>query len=130
MCASPRRTVEISPRLRKSRLCWRSLRRLSRESRRQALSLSLDQTRATRLDEIGSFIAAENPAAAARAESRIVTAVDRLAHYPHSGRAGRLNNTRELVLADIPYVVPYLIVGDRVQIITVFHAAKSRPPTR
>ena len=80
-----------------------------------------------RLDEIGSFIAAENPASAAKVVNRIVAAAERLADHPNSGRAGRLNGTRELVLADIPYIVPYRILGDRVEIITVFHAAQHRP---
>jgi len=83
-----------------------------------------------RLDEIGSYIAHENPAAAAKVVGRIVAATERLADHPRSGRPGRLSNTRELVLADIPYIIPYRIVGDRVHIVTVLHAAQRWPLKR
>lgn len=80
-----------------------------------------------RVDEIGAYIASENPAAAEKVLKRIAGAVERLTSHPHSGRPGRLNNTRELVLADIPYIIPYHIIGDRVHIITILHAAQKWP---
>jgi addiction module RelE/StbE family toxin len=83
-----------------------------------------------RLDEIGAYIAAQNPAAASKVVGRIATAAQRLNEYPNSGRLGRLNNTRELVLAEIPYIIPYRVIGDRVHIITVLHAAQRWPLTR
>lgn len=83
-----------------------------------------------RLDEIASFIAASNPPAAADVVARIGTAVERLVEHPHSGRRGRLHNTRELVLADIPYIIPYRVIGKRVYLITVFHAAQNWPLKR
>jgi addiction module RelE/StbE family toxin len=83
-----------------------------------------------RLDEIGAYIAAENPEAAQKVVGRIATAVQRLSEYPNSGRPGRLHNTRELVLADIPYVVPYRVIRGRVQIITVMHASQRWPLRR
>lgn len=83
-----------------------------------------------RLDEIASYIAASNPQAAAEVLGRIATAVDRLLEYPHSGRLGRLNNTRELVLADIPYIIPYRVISRRVYLITVLHAAQRWPLAR
>jgi addiction module RelE/StbE family toxin len=80
-----------------------------------------------RLDEIGAYIAHENPVAAAKVVGRITAATERLADYPQSGRPGRLNNTREIVLADFPDIVPYRVIGDRVHIITVLHAAQKWP---
>ncbi|MBK5571381.1 type II toxin-antitoxin system RelE/ParE family toxin [Ensifer sp. SSB1] len=56
----------------------------------------------------GAYIEKDNPDAAARVVARIVTAVDALAEYPASG-PGRIKSTRELVLADIPYIIPYRI---------------------
>lgn len=83
-----------------------------------------------RLDGIADHIAASNPQAAAEVVGRIGTAVDRLVEYPHSGRHGRLNNTRELVLADIPYIIPYRVIGKQVYLITVLHAAQQWPLSR
>lgn len=81
-----------------------------------------------RLDEIGAHIEKDNPDAAARVIARIATAVDMLAELPASGRPGRIKGTRELVLADIPYIIPYR-VGRDIEIITVMHAHQRWPST-
>ncbi|MDL2410673.1 type II toxin-antitoxin system RelE/ParE family toxin [Rhizobium calliandrae] len=79
-----------------------------------------------RLEEIGAHIEKENPDAAARVVARIVTAVDMLAELPASGRPGRIKGTREVVLADIPYIIPYRVSG-HIEIITVMHAHQRWP---
>lgn len=89
-----------------------------------------------RLDQIGAFIAKDNPNAAARVVARIVSAADNLAEQPAMGRIGRIRGTRELVLTDIPYLVPYRVVGREIEIITVMHASQKwrgsykQPPSR
>ncbi|MDJ0447500.1 type II toxin-antitoxin system RelE/ParE family toxin [Methylocystis sp. JR02] len=80
-----------------------------------------------RLDQIGAYILEDNPAAAARVVARIVSAVDSLAEHPAMGRTGRLTGTRELVLADIPYIIPYRVTRNDVEILTVMHAAQEWP---
>lgn len=79
-----------------------------------------------RLDDIGAYIEQDNPDAAARVVARIVTAVDMLSELPATGRAGRIKGTREVVLADIPYIIPYR-VGRDIEIITVMHAHQKWP---
>lgn len=79
-----------------------------------------------RLDEFGAHIQKDNPDAAARVVARIVSAVDMLANFPATGRVGRINGTRELVLADIPYIIPYR-VGQEIEILTVMHAHQRWP---
>jgi addiction module RelE/StbE family toxin len=81
-----------------------------------------------RLDEIGAHIEQDNPDAAARVIARIVSAVDMLADLPASGRPGRIKGTREVVLADIPYIIPYRVSRD-IEIITVMHAHQRWPQT-
>lgn len=80
-----------------------------------------------RLDQIGGYIARDNPEAAARVISRIVTAVDALVDQPGMGRAGRITTTRELVLADIPYIIAYRVTDNHVDILTAMHAAQQWP---
>lgn len=82
-----------------------------------------------RLDQIGAYIAHDNPEAAARVVSRIVTAVDALASQPAIGRIGRIAATRELVLADLPYIIAYRVTDAHVDILTVMHAAQQWPET-
>jgi addiction module RelE/StbE family toxin len=79
-----------------------------------------------RLDGIGAHIQKDNPDAAARVVARIVSAVDMLTEFPATGRVGRINGTRELVLTDIPYIIPYRVEQD-VEILTVMHAHQRWP---
>ena len=82
-----------------------------------------------RLEDIRERVAADNPAAASRMIERIRAAVERLAASPALGRPGRLADTRELVVTRTPYIVPYRIKGDVVQIITILHSAQRWPDT-
>ena len=43
------------------------------------------------------------------------------------GRPGRVPGTRELVIAQTPYVVPYLVQGAAIQILRVYHGARRWP---
>jgi plasmid stabilization system protein ParE len=82
------------------------------------------------LDIIGDHIERENSAAVA---ARIVTAIldhaDNLAAFPHVGRAGRIPDTRELVVVDTPFIVPYRVRDDALEILAVFHSARQWPET-
>ena len=79
------------------------------------------------LEEEAAYVARDNPDAAARIVDRIATSVDRLAIHPASGRPGRVPGTRELVVTGTPYIVPYRVRGDTVEILRVFHAARKWP---
>ncbi len=46
---------------------------------------------------------------------------------PYRGRYGRLDNTRELVIPRLPYVVIYRIPGDRIVILNIVHGAQRWP---
>lgn len=43
------------------------------------------------------------------------------------GRPGRIPGTRELIFPSLPYIVPYRIRGEIVEILSVFHAARKWP---
>jgi toxin ParE1/3/4 len=79
------------------------------------------------LEAIGDFIGRENPAAAEATVNRIVHQVGLLADHPHMGRSGRVAGTRELVVTDTPFIVPYRVHDDRVEILSVFHGARKWP---
>lgn len=80
-----------------------------------------------RLDQIGVHIAADDPAAAARVVARIIAGVERLASHPAIGRVGRIRETRELVFADVPYIVPYRVQPSAIEVLTVMHTARKWP---
>jgi plasmid stabilization system protein ParE len=51
------------------------------------------------LKALGELIAEEKPLAATRVAAAICDAVDRLGRHPRRGRAGRVEGTRELIIA-------------------------------
>ena len=79
------------------------------------------------LEEIARFISQHNPDAARELVRRIWEASQILAEHPHSGRAGRVLGTRELVIGGTQYILPYRVVGDEVQILRVLHGARKWP---
>ncbi len=79
------------------------------------------------LEAEGDYIGEENPAAAARVVERIFRAVKLLKENPAMGRPGRVAGTRELVVDGTPYIVPYRVRGDAVEILRVFHARRKWP---
>lgn len=40
---------------------------------------------------------------------------------------GRIEGTRELVFADIPYIVPYRVTPSAVEVLTEMHTARKWP---
>ena len=46
---------------------------------------------------------------------------------PYRGRLGREGGTRELVIANLPYIVAYRITGDAVEVLHIYHGAQDRP---
>ena len=80
-----------------------------------------------RLADIGERIAIDNPVAATRVVERIRDAVERLSSFPALGRPGRVADTRELVIAGTPYLVPYRVKEDAVQVITILHSSQRWP---
>jgi toxin ParE1/3/4 len=79
------------------------------------------------LTALRDYIAADNPQAAAAVAARILDSVDQLVTQSHSGRPGRLTGTRELVVPGTPYVIPYRVRGECLDLIAVFHGKRRWP---
>ena len=79
------------------------------------------------LESIQDFIARDNPKAAGEVAQLIRRAVTRLEMYPLSGRQGRVCETYELVIAGLPYILPYRIHEGEIQVLNVYHAARKWP---
>jgi toxin ParE1/3/4 len=58
---------------------------------------------------------------------RIREAVRILAEYPEAGRVGRVPHTQEVVVSGTPYVLPYRIKANAIEILRVLHAAQDWP---
>ncbi|ABL01431.1 type II toxin-antitoxin system RelE/ParE family toxin [Pelobacter propionicus] len=79
------------------------------------------------LVHVEAYIAQDNPRAAVAMVLTIIEAVEQLDAHPGMGRAGRVEGTRELVVAGTPYVVPYRQKGKWIEILRVYHAARLWP---
>jgi toxin ParE1/3/4 len=79
------------------------------------------------LKSAGEYIAEENRTAAKKMASRVQEGVEYLTEYPHMGRPGRLEGTRELVVSGTPFIVVYWIREGAVQILRVLHHARKWP---
>jgi toxin ParE1/3/4 len=79
------------------------------------------------LDAEAAYIAADDPRAARSVVSAIINAINHLGKHPNLGRPGRVMGTRELVVPRTPYIIPYRVRGQDVEILRVFHAARKWP---
>lgn len=79
------------------------------------------------LEQEAAYIARDNPQAAARLVAEVDAATRLLTLHPDMGRPGRVPGTRELVMPDFPYIIPYRVREQRVEILRVFHTARKWP---
>lgn len=79
------------------------------------------------LESAYEYVKAERPSAAHALIDRIEEAVSSLRQYPDLGRKGRVEGTRELVIAHTPFVIPYRVAEGIVEILAVIHGARRWP---
>jgi toxin ParE1/3/4 len=79
------------------------------------------------LDQEASYIAQDNPKAVAEFVLNLRESVLMLGEQPNLGRAGRIPGTRELVVSNHPYILPYRVRNDAVEILRVFHTSRKWP---
>jgi len=74
-----------------------------------------------------NYLQASSPAAAKSQLTKIFDAIDRLDRYPFSGRKGRIDGTRELVVPGTPFIVAYAVSGNDLQVLAVLHGSQQWP---
>jgi toxin ParE1/3/4 len=79
------------------------------------------------LDDEADYIARDNPQAAAALVKHVLDMVDALTEHPAIGRPGRVPGTRELIVTGTPYLIPYRVKGEAVEILRVFHGSRQWP---
>lgn len=81
----------------------------------------------TDLDSITEYIARDDVMAAIGMRDEIEGQIERLREFPLSGRKGRMEGTRELVVVRTPFIVVYT-ASAAVEIIRILHGAQQWPP--
>lgn len=81
------------------------------------------------LEAIQDYLLDHSPSAALRMVTVLRAAGKRLSTLAQRGRPGRWPGTRELIVPNTPYLIPYRVRGEVVEILRVFHGARRWPPT-
>jgi toxin ParE1/3/4 len=76
---------------------------------------------------IVEFIRKQNPSAADRVARSVYDSVSSLESFPNRGRPGRVEDTRELVLVPLPFIVIYRAKQAVVEIVRVLHGSQRWP---
>lgn len=80
------------------------------------------------LISLRAYIAKDDPAAARAVGLHIIHTIEKLlTDHPQMGRAGRIPGTRELVIPNTPFIVPYRLQRNIIQILRVYHGARRWP---
>jgi toxin ParE1/3/4 len=80
------------------------------------------------LISLRAYVADDNPAAARKVVLHIVQNIEQLlSDNPQMGRPGRVPGTRELVIPMTPFIVPYRLKRNIIQILRVYHGARRWP---
>jgi len=76
------------------------------------------------LDQAREYIMANSPNAAAKTIDWIEKSLEALQAFPKMGRLGRVSGTRELVIPETPFILPYRIQDNHIEILAVLHGAR------
>lgn len=80
-------------------------------------------------ESIREFIATDNPDAAGRVIERIADTIEILRDFPRLGRTGMVEETFELLVPGLPYVVIYqqdTSPEEGITILRIYHVARDR----
>ena len=78
------------------------------------------------MDEAFAFIELDDPASAKKVAQLLVKSVRLLAENPLIGRPSSFKGLREWSVPGLPYVIPYRVKGQTVQIIRIWHTSRER----
>src|SRR6266498_1380236 len=106
-CLRTRRKVARSPRAPRS----------NREALPRLMRVRWTTDAADDLERISDYIAQERPQAAQRIALDIIQRVDALETFSSRGRPGRVEGTRELALAPLPFIAVYEVYEQEVQVL-------------
>jgi toxin ParE1/3/4 len=79
------------------------------------------------LDHEAAHLAKDSPKIADEFVRHLYGSAALLAEHPEVGRPGRIKGTRELIVTRFPYILPYRVRDNAVEILRVFHTARKWP---
>lgn len=94
-----------------------------------AMKIKWTKQAITDLNHAYDYSSETTPDTAQTIIERIDKSLKSLQQFPEMGRIGRVNHTRELVVPRTPFILPYRIRQNRIEILAVLHGARRWPDT-
>lgn len=79
------------------------------------------------LREVHAYIEADDPAAARKVVATLDRSIGLIGERPQIGRPTSAPGVREWSVPGLPYVIPYRIAADAIEIVRVYHTSRQRP---
>lgn len=79
------------------------------------------------LNAAHDYIAETAPEAAGLIIERIEKSLESLRQFSEMGRLGRVKDTREVVVPRTPFILPYRVRKNRIEILAVLHGSRRWP---
>ncbi len=80
------------------------------------------------LKSLRAYVEQDKPQAAKKLTLRIISIIEEgLVLQPGMGRPGRKNGTRELIIPGTPYIIPYQIRNNSLEVLRVMHGSMKWP---
>ena len=82
------------------------------------------------LERICDYIAESRPESARRVAQSVVERIGTLEAFPHLGRPGRVEGTREIAFPPLPFIAIYEVFETQgeVRVLRILHGAQQWPP--
>jgi toxin ParE1/3/4 len=82
------------------------------------------------LERICDYIAESRPESARRLAKSVVERIGTLGAFPHLGRSGRVEGTREIAFPPLPFIAIYEVFESHgeVRVLRILHGAQQWPP--
>jgi addiction module RelE/StbE family toxin len=79
------------------------------------------------LERICDYIAESRPDSARRVAQSVVERIGTLETFPHLGRPGRVQGTREIAFPPLPFVGIYEVRDEQIIVLRILHGAQRWP---
>lgn len=79
------------------------------------------------LQGISDYLKDHQPQYRAATMRKLYEEVQSLKHWPHRGRPGREEGTREILFPPMPYLAVYRVREQSIEILRIWHTAQHRP---
>jgi len=79
------------------------------------------------LQQVNEYLKDHHPHYQEPTLRKMYTAIQSLKEWPHRGRVGREEGTRELLFLPLPYIAVYRVTDQSIEILRIYHGGQDRP---